>query len=204
MTATPTVTPRQLEIMKYIRDVRARLGYSPTMQEIGDHLQLTKVTVFEHVVALEKKGLLHRGPKHSARSLQLSPEFIFHDEGQPRLKLLGRIAAGSPIEAIENPDSLDLEKMFAPDQNTFALVVAGQSMIDDQITDGDFIVCRRADQPRNGQMVVATLSDGQATLKRFYHEKGRIRLQPSNPAYQPIYVKDVDIQGVVVGVVRKI
>ncbi len=145
-----TVTPRQLEILRYIRDFRDRCGYSPTMQEIGDHLSLTKVTVFEHVGALKRKGLLLRGRKHSARSLQVSADFKFEDEKPTRLPLAGRIAAGMPIEAIEDRQSLDLEEMFPPSGDIFALQVAGNSMIDDQIRDGDYVICRRRNVARNG------------------------------------------------------
>ena len=212
-----TVTPRQLEILRFIRDFRTRVGYSPTMQEIGDQLGLTKVTVFEHAAALEKKGLLRRGAKHRARSLQVSPKFEFPDERSTKISLVGRIAAGAPIEAIEDRRSLDLEAMFAAGQSRssagekgaegerFALEVNGDSMIDDHIQPGDFVICDRRNTPRNGEMVVALLEDGEATLKRFYREKDRIRLQPANVNYKPIYTTPgkIAIQGVVVGVIRK-
>jgi repressor LexA len=197
-----TVTPRQLEILRYIRRSRDRHGYSPTMQEIGDHLGLTKVTVFEHVGALERKGLLLRGAKYSARSLQVSPEFEFPEEKPTRLPLVGRIAAGSPIEAIEDRETLDLEALFRRRGDVFVLRVTGDSMIDEHIRDGDYVVCERRSQPRNGETVVALLEDGEATLKRFYREKKRIRLQPANPGFKPIFARDVDVQGVVVGVIR--
>lgn len=202
-----TVTPRQLEILRFIRDFRARSGYSPTLQEIGDQLHLTKVTVFEHVEALEKKRVLDRGPKNKARSLRVSPDFRFEDENPTRIPVLGRIAAGLPIEAVEDRAALDLEDLFGPREGrseTFVLKVVGNSMIDEQIRDGDYVVCRRAATAHNGETVVALLEDGQATLKKFYREKSRIRLQPANPAFEPIYVNDVRIQGIVVGVVREL
>ena len=199
-----TVTPRQLEILRFIRDSRRRLGYSPTLQEIGDHLHLTKVTVFEHVGALGKKGLVLRGAKHKARSLQVSPDFRFPDEGPTRLPLVGRIAAGRPIEAIEDRQALDVEGMFSASGETFALQVAGDSMIDEQIRDGDYVICERRAEPRDGETVVALLEDGEATLKKFYREKGRVRLEPANPDFQAIHVDKVEVQGVVIGVVRKI
>lgn len=201
--ATPTVTPRQLEILRYIRDFRSRQGFSPTMQEIGDHLGLTKVTVFEHVGALERKGLLHRGLKHSARSLVVSDDFDFEDETPSRLPLVGQIAAGSPIEAVEDRQELDLQDMFAAREGTFALRVKGQSMIDDHIQDGDYVICERRSHAGSGEIVVALLDSGEATLKRIYREKGRIRLQPANSEFRPIYVDNVNVQGVVVGVIRK-
>jgi len=197
------VTPRQLQILKFVRDFRHQQGYSPTMQEIGDHLGLTKVTVFEHIAALERKGLLSRGTKHTARSLRLSSRVEFPDERSAQIPLVGRIAAGGPIEAIEDRQSLDLEEIFAQPGETFVLRVVGDSMIDEHICDGDYVVCQRQSQANNGQTVVALLADQEATLKKFYREKDRIRLQPANPNYQPIYVDDVDIQGVVIGVLRR-
>lgn len=197
-----TVTPRQMDILRYIRDFRLANGYSPTMQEIGDHLDLTKVTVFEHVGALEKKGLLLRGAKHKARSLQICPEFEFEHEKPTRLPMIGCIAAGSPIEAIEDSEYLDLEELFASPNNTFVLQVQGDSMIEDHICDGDFVVCQKRNTARNGETVVALLPSGEATLKRFYREKGQIRLQPANADYEPILVKDVQIQGVMLGLIR--
>ncbi|MCP4379609.1 MAG: transcriptional repressor LexA [bacterium] len=199
-----TATPRQLEILKYIRGFRIRNGYSPTMQEIGDHLELTKVTVFEHVAALQKKGLLLRGEKHKARSLQVSDKFEFSDESAVRVPLVGQIAAGLPLEAIEDSQSLDLGELFPHSADTFALRVVGDSMIDEQIRQGDYVICRRTSSARDGETVVALLQDGEATLKKFYREKEGYRLQPANDAYDPIYVDNLEIQGVVVGVVRTV
>jgi len=198
-----TLTPRQLEILTFIRNFRNRQGYSPTMQEIGDHLNLTRVTVFEHVRALVSKNMLLRGAKHKARSLQVSPEAELPNEGPGRLVLAGRIAAGHPIEAIEDRESLDLQELFPDSADTFVLEVTGESMIDEQICDGDYVVCQRRNNARNGETVVALLEDGEATLKKFYKEDSRIRLQPANPDFKPIYVDNVRIQGVVVGVIRK-
>jgi len=198
-----TVTPRQMDILRFVRDFRDRLGYSPTMQEIGDHFGLSKVTVFEHIGALEKKGLLKREARHRARSLQISSSVSFPDEARPtRIPLAGRIAAGHPLEAVEEAETLDLDAIFSASGDTFCLRVAGDSMIDEHISDGDYVICRRCREARNGDTVVALLDTGEATLKKFYREKGRIRLQPANPAYDPIYVHDVRVQGVVVGVIR--
>jgi repressor LexA len=198
------LTPRQMEILRFIRDYRREKGYSPTLQEVGDHLDLTKVTVFEHVGALTKKGLLRRGSRHKARSLQVAPDYRFPEEASGRVPLAGRISAGRPIEAVQDRQELDLENLFAGSGEVFALRVSGSSMIDEQIRDGDYVVCRRNPAPRNGQTVVALLENGEATLKKFYKEAGRIRLQPANPEFQPIYVNNVNIQGIVVGVVRKV
>ena len=198
------VTPRQLEVLRFIRGFRERSGYSPTMQEIGDHLSLTKVTVFEHIAALEKKGALSRGAKHKARSLSVAPDFEFPEDNESLLPLVGLIAAGLPIEAIEDRETLDLQEIFDVPGEKFVLRVTGDSMIDEQIRDGDYVVCQRRNTARNGETVVALLEDGEATLKTFYKEKNRIRLQPANPAYKPIYTNKVDIQGVVIGVIRRL
>lgn len=197
------LTPRQLQILTFIRDYRRTEGYSPTMQELADALHVTKVTIFEHVAALEKKNLLRRLP-HKARSLELTSLVRFPDEAPARLPLLGYIAAGEPIEAIEEPETIDLEALFTRRAGTFVLRVRGDSMIDEQIRDGDYVVIERRDHVRNGESVVALLDDGEATLKKFYREKGRIRLQPANKDYDPIFVAPgrLQVQGVVVGVIR--
>ena len=145
-----------------------------------------------------------RGSKHSARSLRVSPKVDFPDDRPTRLPLAGRIAAGMPIEAVEDAESLDLENVFAASGETFALQVTGDSMINAHICDGDYVVCARRQQANNGDTVVALMPDGQATLKKFYREKGRIRLQPANPSFEPIIVDEVQIQGVVIGVLRRL
>jgi len=203
------LTPKQLHILTRIRDIRLARGYSPTMQELADELNVSKVTVFEHVEALIKKGALIRKP-NKARSLEVSPKVELPDEQRnTRLPLVGTIAAGSPIEAVEDREHLDLEELFVrPTRKpgeTFVLKVRGDSMIDEQIRDGDFVICEQRSTYRNGQTVVALLDNGEATLKKFYREPdGRIRLQPANDAYEPIFSRpqDVTLQGVVVGVVR--
>jgi len=200
-----TVTPRQMDILRFIRDYRGGHGYSPTMQEIGDFRGLSKVTVFEHVGALEKKGLLRRHARHKARSLEITPDVEFPDETRPtHIPLVGRIAAGHPLDAVEDRETVDLEEMFARPHETFCLRVNGESMIDEHIRDGDYVVCERRADARDGETVVAVLADGEATLKKLYREDGRVRLQPANPAFSPIYAEQVDVQGVVVGVIRRL
>ncbi len=194
-------TPKQLAILRAVRDCRRRRGYSPTMQELADQFGISKVTVFEHVEALEQKKLLRR-QRRKARSLTLSPAARL-PEDNTGLPLVGSIAAGRPIEAFENPDTVEVEQLFTSRHSTFALRVRGDSMIDDHIADGDMVVVERRSTAQNGEIVVALLADGSATLKRFYREKDRIRLQPANGAMKPIYVgSDVTIQGVVIGVLR--
>jgi repressor LexA len=196
------LTPKQMRILVLVRDYQRKHGYSPTMQEIADTLGITKVTVFEHVGGLEKKGLLKRS-RHRARSLELTQRVEFPDESGDALPLVGHIAAGAPIEAIENPETVSLADMFKTRAGAFCLKVRGDSMIEEHIRDGDLVVVERRETARDGETVVALLDDGEATLKKFYKEAGRVRLQPANPAYAPIYADDVRIQGVVVGVLRR-
>lgn len=204
------LTPKQMQILTRVRDMRLTRGYSPTMQELADELGVSKVTVFERVEALIKKGALLREP-NKARSLTVNPKISLPDESRAtRLPLVGSIAAGSPIEAVEDREHLDLEELFQPvgrgaNSKIFVLRVRGESMIDEQIRDGDFVVCQQTDTARNGQTVVALIDTGEATLKKLYREKdGRIRLQPANSKFDPIYVKpdQLTIQGIVIGVVR--
>ncbi|MBK8915880.1 MAG: transcriptional repressor LexA [Phycisphaerales bacterium] len=199
---SPPLTPKQLRLLTYVRDFTRQRGYAPTMQELADKFGVSKVTVFEHISALQKKGLLRRA-RHKARSLALSNSINFPDERPTRMPLAGRIAAGRPIEAVESREVLDLEEVFNTPAPKFVLRVRGDSMIDDQICDGDYVVCERRETARDGETVVALLPDGEATLKRFYRTSQGIRLQPANAAYEPMIVRDVQIQGVVVGLLRR-
>lgn len=199
---THCLTPRQLEVLTMIRDSRRNHGYSPTLQELADELGISKITVFEHVEALLKKRLLTRR-SNRARSLELTSSAQLPDERPTLLPLVGRIAAGAPIEAIESTDTVDLEEMFGSRYPVGVLEVTGDSMIDEHIRDGDLVVYERRSNARNGDTVVALVDGEEATLKKFYKEKNRVRLQPANPKYKPIYTKNVDIQGVLIGVIRR-
>ena len=199
------LTPRQLDVIVAIRNFRHLHGYSPTMQELADQLGTSKVTIFEHVNALEKKRVLRRD-RHKARSLEITADGKLPDEERSsKLPLLGSIAAGSPIEAIENREEIDLEQLFASRNGVYVLKIRGESMIEDHLCDGDYVVIERRENARNGEQVVALLDSGEATLKRFYKEGGnRIRLQPANKSMEPRIV-DADkckVQGVVIGVLR--
>ncbi len=201
------LTPKQLRILQLIRDCRIRHGYSPTMQELADEIGVSKVTVFEHVEALIKKGALVRDP-NKARSLAIASGIAVPDEARPlRFPLVGKIAAGLPIEKMEDRDELDLLDIVGPRPGRpgamFALRVQGESMRDEGILDGDYILVERTDVASNGDRVVALLANGETTLKAFYREADRIRLQPANPEFQPIFVKDCKIQGIVRSVLRK-
>jgi repressor LexA len=201
------LTPKQLRILKLIRDSRVQRGFSPTMQEIADELGVSKVTVFEHVEALIRKGALVR-EANKARSLSIPDGVVVPDEEQPlRFPLVGRIAAGMPIEKYEQADELDVMNVLGPQIGrvgpTFALQVDGESMRDEGILDGDYVIVERADSARNGERVVALLPNGETTLKTFFKEGDHIRLQPANPEFSPIIVRDCQIQGVVIGVLRR-
>lgn len=195
------LTPKQLRLLTFIRDFTHTRGYAPTMQELADEFGVSKVTIFEHISALQKKGYLRRS-RHRARSLRLSPGIPFPDERASRLPLVGTIAAGQPIEAIEDRQVVDLEELFVSPYEKFVLRVRGDSMIGDQICDGDLVIVERRSTARDGETVVA-LIDNEATLKRFYRTPDGVRLEAANPAYEPIFVRDVAIQGVVIGVLRR-
>ena len=201
------LTPKQLKILQLIRDSRVVRGYSPTMQELADELGISKVTVFEHVEALIKKGALKRDP-NKARSLSICDNAVVPDEAQPlTFPLVGKIAAGYPIEKFESSDQLNLSELFGTrvgqKGGSFALRVEGDSMKDEGILDGDYVIIERRETARNGERVVALLPNGETTLKTFYREGDRIRLQPANPDFEPIIVRDCKVQGVVSGVLRR-
>jgi len=200
------LTPKQLEVVKLIRECRNANGFSPTMQELAEELGVSKVTVFERIEALIHKGALTRVPNR-ARSLSIAKQFDNEEESM-RFPLVGRIAAGMPIERCENNETLDLTSMFGPRigqrDETFALEVEGNSMRDEGILDGDFVLVQKRSTASNGERVVALLPDGETTLKTFFKEPdGSIRLQPANPEFKPIIVNQCHIQGVIIGVLRR-
>jgi len=135
--------------------------------------------------------------------LELTKQAVFPDESSTSLPLVGHIAAGAPIEAVENREVVDLEELFKASQDTYVLKVRGDSMVDEHIRDGDLVIIEKRETAQDGETVVALLDSGEATLKKFYKDGNRIRLQPANPNFSPIYVDDVLIQGVVVGVIRQ-
>lgn len=216
MTAV-NITPVKLEILKIFYHYQQNKPYSPTMQELADLLQRSRATVFEHCAALQEKGFLCAS-RGKARSLKLTEEaielleevsdepFVSDSEAiEEGLPLVGMINAGLPSEAIEDCDRISLETEFAVSAgNTFALEVSGESMINDNICPGDYVVCKQSSQPRNGDVVVAIVDGTEATLKRFYKEKDHIRLQPANDSFQPILTRNCEVRGVVVGLIRKI
>lgn len=198
-----TLTKRQKEILDYISESIAENGYAPTLEEIGERFELRSMaTVHKHLSNLEEKGLIRRKWNHS-RAIEVS-------DNRPKaqsiaIPLLGRVAAGRPIEAIEGSDTVDVPASILGKRDSYALRVQGDSMMEEGILDGDVIIVEERPDPRNGDCVVATV-DGEATVKRFFREKnGSVRLQPSNSAYKPILVSggDLKIRGAVVGLVRR-
>jgi len=197
------LTKRQKEFFDYLDDYIARCGYAPTLEEMGEHFRLSSLaTVHKHLTNLEQKGLIRRKWNFS-RAIQVVPQR--KASAAVDLPLLGYVAAGQPIEALETSDTLTVPEELVRRQNTFVLRVKGSSMIQDGIWDGDFIVVEERASADIGETVVAVIN-GEATVKRFYREKGgAIRLMPANDALAPIIAaeKDVTIRGVVVAVMRK-
>lgn len=219
-----TLTRRQVQVLEYLRDFRARWGYSPTMREIAAGLGLSSVaTVAEHMDSLESRGLIRR-QRDRARSALLTGRgksllagrkeggpagWRARPEGAVAIPLLGTIAAGAPVEAAVVPEEIEVPAALAAGRGCYALRVSGRSMVDEGIFDGDYVVVEEKTVPENGETVVALVGGNEATLKKFYRErvKGRerIRLQPANPEMRPIIIEEggqVEIQGRVRGVLR--
>lgn len=195
------LTERQRAVYEFIREKIRNRGYGPTVREIGQQFAIRSPNgVMCHLKALEKKRLIVR-ESNKSRAIRLATEPA-QEYGLP---LAGRIAAGVLHEAIEQQERVDFSELFGSDEkDRFVLQVDGDSMIGDQIASGDYVVIRKQKTARRGQIVVALTDEGEATLKRWFPEKNRIRLEPSNPAMKPIYVKNAQVIGVVMGVVRKV
>jgi repressor LexA len=194
------LTERQREIYDFIKEKIESRGYGPTVREIGVAFEIRSPNgVMCHLKALEKKGLIKR-EGFSARAIML----VDHHRPTADLPLMGTVAAGSPIHAVEQQERLDFNEMFGG-VNHFALRVRGQSMIDDHIDDGDYVVIRKQEQAANGERVVAMI-DNEVTLKRFHQDNDKVVLEPANGTMKPIVVEptsDAKILGVLVGVLRK-
>jgi repressor LexA len=202
------LTKRQKQVLDFIAGFQNDNGYCPSYEEIAQGLDLASLaTVHKHISALETKTYLKRGFNQS-RSLELAPKYL-QEQRRARptteVPLLGRIAAGSPVESMAQRETLNFAD-FTANPNTFALEVRGDSMIDDHICDGDLILLEKVSQARDGDIVVALVGGEETTLKRFYREPGdQIRLQPANAALKPIIVpaRNVQIQGKLLAVLRK-
>jgi repressor LexA len=203
------ITRRQRQVYDFISEFVQKHGYSPSFEEIGEGLGLSSLaTVHKHISNLEKKALLTRDYNRS-RSIDLLPpkgrlKQAMSVNTTMVLPLLGRIAAGQPIEAVENPETISLAD-FVRSKEVFVLEVRGESMQDEHIMSGDYVLVEKAKTAHNGDIVVALVGGADATLKRFYRDGDNIRLQPSNANMQPIVVPaaSVEVQGRVIGVLRK-
>ncbi len=203
------LTKRQRQVYDFIAGFVQKNGYSPSFEEIGAGMGLSSLaTVHKHITNLEKKGLLKRDYNRS-RSIDVLPprgqlKKAMAAAAATTLPLMGRIAAGRPIEAIENPETISLGD-FTRAKDVFVLQVTGESMQDEHIVDGDYVLVEKTQTARNGEIVVALVEGSDTTLKRFYQEGDQVRLQPSNAAMPPITVPAaaVQIQGRVIGVLRK-
>jgi repressor LexA len=197
------LTKRQRQILDYLQEFIQQHGYAPSLEEIGHRFSLSSLaTVHKHLTNLEEKGFIRRSWNRS-RSVELLSSRVGHRAIE--LPLLGFVAAGSPIEAVPSNETIAVPDDLVGRRETYVLRVRGDSMIDEQIRDGDFVVVEDRKTAENGEMVIALLGGTDVTLKKFYRENGRIRLQPANPTMQPMYIDaaNVQVQGVVVGVMRK-
>lgn len=197
------LTKRQRQILDFITDFKQKNGYAPSFREIGDNFSLSSpATIHSHVENLKRKGFL-KTSYNEARSIEIVP-VKFEWAQAVELPLAGLITAGEPIEAVEQNETIAVPSDFVNDNaNSYVLKVKGESMIEDGILNGDYVIIERNPSPKNGDIVVALLNNAYATLKKFYREANRIRLQPANSKMKPIFCKDPLIQGVVKGVIRK-
>jgi len=197
------LTKRQREILDYLNEFIQEHGYAPSLEEIGRRFNLSSLaTVHKHLTNLQEKGFIRRAWNRS-RSVELVPTRV---GGRAlELPLLGFVAAGAPIEAVASNETIAVPEAIVGKRDSYVLRVKGDSMIDEQIRDGDFVIVEDRKTAENGEMVIALLGGHDATLKKFYREHESVRLQPANPTMQPIVVPadHVQIQGVVVGVMRK-
>jgi repressor LexA len=213
--STIQLSPRQLQLLRMIACCQESRCYSPTIAELASELDISRSTVFEHIAELRNKGLLSCHPNR-ARSLKLTSraqELLRHLADQcsrpysaeaTGIPLSGKVAAGVPLEAVENTEYLSLNSCFGGGDDVFALEVKGDSMVGEDICEGDYVICRRSSVANDGQLVIAIVDNENATLKRFYKEKSQARLQPANESYQPIYSDNCRIQAIVVGLIRKL
>ena len=197
------LTKRQKEVFDFIREYLEREGYAPSLEEIGERFGLSSVaTVHKHVQNLVEKGLLRKAWNRS-RSIEVVD---VGTPGQPvAVPLLGSVAAGAPIEAIETPDSIEVPPEMIGSRECYALRVSGDSMIEDHICDGDVVVLERREVPHDGETVVALIQREECTLKKIYRDGGKVRLVPANAALRPLEypAEDVEVQGVVIGLLRR-
>jgi repressor LexA len=196
------LTKKQAEILKFVTGFIQDNGYAPSYREIGEHFGISSTaTVHEHVKNLERKGFLTSDPE-TARSIEVESGLMAAAKAL-LLPLKGLITAGAPIEAVETNEKMAVPNEMVNDgEDAYVLKVKGESMIEDGILSGDYVVVVASSTPKDGDTVVALLENNYATLKRFYKEKGHVRLQPANRTMKPLFVKDIIVQGIVRGVIR--
>src|SRR5829696_6750786 len=197
------LTKRQREILDYLNEFIQQHGYAPSLEEIGRRFNLSSLaTVHKHLTNLQEKGFIRRAWNRS-RSVELVPTRV--GGRSLELPLLGFVAAGRPIEAVASNETIAVPETLAGKRDSYVLRVKGDSMIDEQIRDGDFVIVEDRKSADNGEMVIALVGGSDVTLKKIYRENGRVRLQPANPTMQPIFVEPNggEVQGVGVGVMRK-
>jgi repressor LexA len=202
------LTEKQIRVLRYFRDYRREKGIAPTLDEAAQALGVSKITIHEHLNQLTRKGAIHRD-RAKARAVAILHDPDAGDEVPltrevPSVPLIGMIAAGRPIEALEDRQEMPLTDLVPTGDQIYLLRVRGKSMIEDHIDDGDLVVVERRETANDGDIVVAILDGEEATLKRFYRERnGSIRLQPANSSMEPIYTTRVQVRGVVRGVIRR-
>jgi repressor LexA len=199
------LTPRQAEILAYITEYSDLRGYAPTLQEIGEKFGLSSVaTVHKHISNLVEKGYLRRERRNASRDLDVVSQGN-SPRGLTKIPLLGTVAAGLPIEALEDQEEINLPEEWLGKGRTFALRVRGDSMIEEQIRDGDTVVVEARETARNGETIIALVDGDSVTVKQYYREGSQVRLQPANPAVPVLMLPEerVRVQGVVIGVLRR-
>jgi repressor LexA len=211
MTPQPPLTRRQRQILDFYQGYTEEHQLSPTLEEVAQHFGLNKVTIFGHVSELERKGALVRSGKGISRALQLPDDDPDGTVAAARdgyhIPLLGRIAAGAPLEVLEYPESFNLGDLVPKDQDVYALRVTGDSMIEDGIHDGDLVIVEPRKTAKPGATIVAILPGDvteETTLKRYYPMKNGVRLEPANSSLAPIFAPSIEIRGVVIGVIRQL
>ncbi len=202
------LTEKQIRVLRFFRDYRRDKGIAPTLDEAAQALGVSKITIHEHLNQLTLKGAIHRD-RAKARAVAILHDPDASDDpvapaAIPTVPLIGMIAAGRPIEALEDRQELSLTELVPTGEQIYLLRVRGKSMIEDHIDDGDLVVVERRETANDGDIVVAILEGEEATLKRFYRERnGSIRLQPANSSMEPIFTTRVQVRGVVRGVIRR-
>lgn len=195
-----SITKKQRDILNFIEEYQKKnKGISPSLEEIKRHFNLKAVsTVFGHIFRLKKAGLIEK-KWNSKRAIKIKKEDDFK-----KIPLIGIVSAGSPIEVFEDKEFLDFPEFLIASGENFVLKVSGNSMKDDGICDGDYIIISKNNNPENGDLVIA-LVDGEITLKRYFREGKKIKLQPANPSFKPLYINEdrIQIQGIVIGLIRK-